>query len=199
MRCSTDRRASFRDPAVESSTCFPTAAGMTAAKQIEFYQRGLCFELSAASTAGQVTGSHAARTALAAANSNTSSKSTALGKGSNNNPTRAGKPIRGGRRGFASASVALSESVMSAPQAPVSAKVRFSTCCVCILVAVFLLSPPGFPGCLARFAVFFLSPLEFASSVLLSCAVGGNATWLPSVCQHPISFPCPWHSVRMLP
>ena len=35
-----------------------------------------------------------------------------------------GKGGLGGRRGFASASVALSESVMSAPQAPVSTKVR---------------------------------------------------------------------------
>jgi len=123
--------------------CFPTAAGMTAAKQIEFYKRGLSFELSAASSAGLVTGSTAARTASAAANSNTSSKSTTLGKGSSNNLQQAGKTVRGGRRGFASASVALSESVMSAPQAPVSAKVRFSSYCA--------------------FAVFFPSPLAFQS------------------------------------
>ena len=116
---------------------------MTAAKQIEFYTHGLSFELSAASTAGPVTGSTAARTALAAANSNTNSKSTALGKGSNNNPRQAGKTVRGGRRGFASASVALSESVMSAPQAPVSAKVRFSSCRVSIPVPGLLLLPPG--------------------------------------------------------
>ena len=96
--------------------------GMTAAESIEFYKHGLQFEFSANKRGPVICGSGAVRTALAAAGSNSRSKSTDLGKG--NTIRQIGKGGLAGRRNFASASVALSESVMSAPQAPVSAKAR---------------------------------------------------------------------------
>lgn len=98
---------------------------MTAAKQIDLYTHGLSFEFSANNTGAVSGGSIVANTAaLAAAKSSITSKATALGKGSIKLKQMGNGGGLGGRRGFASASVALSESVMSAPQAPVSAKVR---------------------------------------------------------------------------
>jgi hypothetical protein len=96
------------------------ADGMTAAESIEFYKHGLQFEFTA-NKAGSVSGGGSVvRTGLATAGSNITSRSTAFGKG--RNIRQVGNGGLAGRRGFASASVALSECVMSAPQAPVSAK-----------------------------------------------------------------------------
>ena len=84
-----------------------SSANMTSARSIEFYRPGFQFEWQGDNYSKSVgsCGSPVRRAAV---------QSSAVGS------------RKGGRRsqGFASASVALHESVMSAPQAPVSAKVR---------------------------------------------------------------------------
>ena len=82
---------------------------MTSARSVELFTPGLRFELSATSNSRGIVlnGAPVMRTG-AAPISKTGSRKVASRR----------------RQGFASASVALHESVMSAPQAPVSAKVR---------------------------------------------------------------------------